>query len=160
MSIFQSGREPNPWNGLEWEIPSLAVVACDGNGNGCVLWTVGAHVAFEMWEVGLTQLGDLGLDDAPLGISVWEGKYHWQPGGWECPQDGEMYPKGTFRPPTDEEWTAIREGRCPWDEAKWRAKELAEICPCGAGGSENYRGPLPDCPVHGSLGALNVKVSA
>lgn len=92
-----------------------------------MLWTVGAYLRFEMEEAGLCRLGELGLDDAPRGISIWEGKYVWQSGGWECPQDGSMHPKGTFRAPTDEEWAAIREGRCPWDEVKYYAEGFAEI---------------------------------
>jgi hypothetical protein len=125
--IFQSGNRGEPWNGLRWELDSLAVVANDGGGNGCVLWTVGAHVAFEQQEGGLCQLGDLGLDDAPLGISIWTGKFIWSPGSWEHPQDGSVEPVGRFRPPTDDEWTAIHEGRCPWDEAAWYAEGAAEI---------------------------------
>ncbi|NJO18701.1 MAG: hypothetical protein HC877_24135 [Thioploca sp.] len=104
------------WNGLSFDEPSKGIIASNGAGQGCVLWAVGAHLRFELEEVGLTMLGDLGLDDAPLGISVWEGKYIWQPGNWEHPLDGDMVPCGTFRSPTEEEWTAIRAGRCPLEE--------------------------------------------
>lgn len=114
-----------PYDGLDWERDSLAVIACDGNGNGAVLWTVGTHVKFEMEECGLVQLDDLGLDNAPVGISIWTGKYLWSPGPWECPNDGSTDAVGTFRPPTDEEWRAIHEARCPWDEEEWRAADPA-----------------------------------
>lgn len=117
---------PNPWNGLSWEWSSKAVIACDGH-DGCVLWCIGAHIRFEIEECGLRALGDLGLDDAPHGISIWEGKYLWSPGGWENPQDGEMNPSGSFRAPTAEEWIAIREGRCPWDEQQYQMAGLAEL---------------------------------
>lgn len=104
------------WKGLSFEMPSRGVIASDGKGNGCVMWAVGAHLRFELEECGFVQLVDLGLDAAPRGISVWEGKYFYQRGGFEHPEDGEMYPRGKFRRPTDEEWRAIRENRPPWPE--------------------------------------------
>jgi hypothetical protein len=117
---------------------------------GCVLYAVGAHLRFEIEEGGLHELGELGIDDAPAGISVWEGTFIWQPGGWECPQDGDMFPKGVFRPPTAEEWQSIREGRCPWQET-----------PCICDGSVgDYEGPLADCPTHGGLGRAPAPGSA
>jgi hypothetical protein len=125
IDIFNRETLRQPWGGLDWNRDSFAVVVCDGNGNGAVLWTVGPHVKFEIQECGLKQLSDLGLDDAPLGISVWVGKYIWQPGPWEWPEDGSMEAVGKFRAPTDEEWMAIRDRRCPWDEEEWRAKDPA-----------------------------------
>lgn len=100
-----------------WDRDSLAVVACDGRGHGCVLWTAGPHVKQEISEAGSQALDDLGLDDAPLGISVWAGKSFPYPGSWENPGEGggvEM--RGEFRDPTPGEWAAIRRGECPWDE--------------------------------------------
>jgi hypothetical protein len=119
-SIFQPGKRPEPWMGLRGDIPSLAVVASNGE-HGCVLWTVGAHVRFEQQECGW-ELIDLGLHNAPQGISIWEGVYIYIPEPWECSE-----PKGQFRKPTDAEWVAIREGRCPWDEHKWMVENYEEI---------------------------------
>lgn len=107
------------WHGEEsddWDLPSRAVVACDGTGNGVVLWTVGPHVAFEIKEAGLYSLGDLGLDDAPHGISVWEGVYVAPPAPalQESAGDEGTQPVGKFRAPTAGEWVAIKYGRCPW----------------------------------------------
>lgn len=99
---------------MESEPESRGVVACDGKGNGCVLWYAGASLANEIEEGGLVHLGDLGLDDAPNGISVWEGRYFWTRGPYEYPDDGDSYPSGKFRDPTEEEWQKIRAGRCPW----------------------------------------------
>lgn len=95
--------------------PSKAVVAnWDSSRNGIVLWfSVDSLIASEIEQLS-RGLDDLGLDDAPNGISIWEGTYVWFPGGYECPQDGTSEARGTFRAPTDEEWTAIREGRSPW----------------------------------------------
>lgn len=57
----------------EWAAPSLAVVACRG-GRGVVLWYGrGPSLAFEIEEGGSLGLDDLGLDDAPDGISIWTG---------------------------------------------------------------------------------------
>jgi hypothetical protein len=97
---------------------SKAVVASDGLGNGCVIWYVGGALESEIEEAGLTDLSDLGLNDAPQGISVWEGVYIWLPGGHECPDDGTTDPSGAFRPPTAEEWTLIQSGKNPWADSK------------------------------------------
>ena len=100
----------------EWQ--SRAVIACDAKGNGCVVWYIGRSLAIEISEAGSTDLGNLGLDDAPHGISIWEGEYVRGPGSYENPDDGMTLPSSSsaFRVPTDEEWTAIREQRNPWPE--------------------------------------------
>lgn len=93
---------------------SRAVVANGtSSGAGTVLWCAGPDIENEVRQIS-SRLDDLGLDDAPHGISVWEGRYVWFPGSWEYPQDGESMPEGAFRAPTDDEWQAIREGRSPW----------------------------------------------
>lgn len=107
------------WGGYDWSKPSRAVVACDGDFHGCVLFTVGAHVNFEIKEVGLRGLDEIGLDDAPPGISIWEGITS----GGGIAYDGDYldtYLTGSFRAPTDEEWNAIRAGVCPWDDDQWK----------------------------------------
>lgn len=122
--------DPIDWN---WSKPSLAVCASDGN-NGWVPWHCGPHV--EMQIDGLSaQLQDLGLDDAPKGISIWEGTL----AGGERTYEGDYYDvylKGTFRAPTDDEWAAIREGRCPWNSTDWELETpgLAEIADAGIPG--------------------------
>ena len=94
--------------------PSRAVIALGAGGRGCVLHYDGPHLSYEIEDAGLYEVSDLGLDDAPPGVSVWEGTYVWCPGTWECPQDGDWEPRGTFRPLTDEEWARIRAGSEPW----------------------------------------------
>ncbi len=114
------------WDGYPasaWDKDSLAVVASDGK-EGCMLWTAGPHVRMEIEEYNMYSLSDLGLDDAPKGISIWVGKYVWfndsNPFG---PDEGSSSePRGAFRPPTEDEWTAIREGRCPWNDDDWRVE--------------------------------------
>lgn len=98
-----------------WMYDSLAVVASDEDGVGCVLWTVGRHVASMMEDCG-NNLEALNLHEGPCGISIWEGRIHTTeihtPDAHEY--DSEL--RGRYRAPTDAEWQAIREGRCPWDE--------------------------------------------
>jgi hypothetical protein len=101
----------------DWDRDSFAVVACDDAGNGCVLWTIGPHVEHEIREGGLRQLCDLGLDNAPHGVSIWVGKYIARVvDTGDYGKDYEFDPVGSFREPTEVEWVAIREGRCPWTE--------------------------------------------
>jgi hypothetical protein len=69
-----------------------------------------------MQEGGLRQLDDLGLDDAPLGISVWVGKYLMRTVSYYDGPEYESDAVGHFRPPTAAEWEAIREGQSPWTE--------------------------------------------
>lgn len=94
-------------------LPSKAVVV-NGTHSGCVLFYAGRHITEEIEETGLHTLSDLGLDDAPFGINIWEGVYVWVPGNWEYPQDVESRPEGSFRPPTNEEWQAIMANQNPW----------------------------------------------
>lgn len=116
------GGTPDPWGRYDWSKPSRAVVACDGHGNGCVLFTVGAHVNYEMRENGIRSLGDLGLDDAPEGLSIWEGKTKTSGVG----EDIETWLEGEFRGPTPEEDAAIVSGRCPWNEDAWILRPALE----------------------------------
>jgi len=99
------------WEGYDWNTPSKAVVASDGKGCGAVLWTVGPHVAYVLNEVGLNELGDLGLDNCPKGIWIWEGtsKVYHSPDG----EDDWMELLGEFRKPTFEEGELILENKCP-----------------------------------------------
>ena len=109
--------------GYDWKKPSRAVCACR-NGIGQVLWYVGAHIACEI-EEGCLDWDDLGLDNAPDGISIWEGIYRFIPEYTKYGQSegGSTTPEGTFRPPTDTEWKAIRENRNPWDKRNWELPE-------------------------------------
>ena len=83
-----------------------------------MLWSVGEQILHEVEECGCHRLEDLGLDDAPHGLSVWEGHYVWVPGGFECPKDGVLEPRGSFRPLTGLEWADVRSGVCP----KWEGE--------------------------------------
>jgi hypothetical protein len=71
-------------------------------------------------EAGVSDLDLLGLDDAPEGISIWEGEIRTSHTNTPDANEYDSWLEGAFRSPTDEEWTAIREGRCPWDEKEWQ----------------------------------------
>ena len=107
----------NDWEMYCWDKGSKAVVACDGAGNGVVIWAVGGPLLFEMQEEGLYALEDLGLGDAIEGISIWEGTY--EPGNVSVEYEEHFQSKavGTFRLPTNEEWAAIKKNQCPWNDA-------------------------------------------
>lgn len=113
--VNQAASKPKPPRQMDFNEQSRAVVASDGDGNGGVIWYFGGGIWHEIREVGLHQLGDLGLDDAPEGISIWEGNF----ATVQCgnPLDGYDYEtetRGAFRAPTDDEWKAIRAGESPW----------------------------------------------
>lgn len=101
----------------EGDPTNRALIASDGS-NGCVLHYVGAALSFEIEEGGFRQLVDLGLDDAPEGLSVWEGTGTWEQGGYECPEEGEVVFRGSFRELNAVEWAALRDGECPWPPAR------------------------------------------
>jgi len=110
--LFDDG--PEGADGYDWTKPSLAIVACDGKGHGTVLFTAGPHVRSFIEEVGTSALGDLGLDDAPHGLSVWEGCII---GGG---RDEHTKLSGTFRKLTAQEIVSVTLGQCPWNDAAWR----------------------------------------
>ena len=94
--------------------PSRIVIVSNGR-PGVALWWVGAGAWSEIEESGLSDAGGLGPDDAPSGISIWEGNYRAVHGS----DDYDVEPVGKFRAPTAEEWEAIGKGRCPWDPKDW-----------------------------------------
>jgi hypothetical protein len=124
-------KEPDgpQWDGYPvwaWAVASKAVVACDGKGRGAVLWAAGPHVRFEVeYTSGCGSLDELGLDDAPLGLSVWEGRFvtHGEaaiPG--VCDDSYYTEPQGEFRPLSEDEWFWVRRGVCPWEDNDWRGE--------------------------------------
>lgn len=101
-----------------------AVIVCY-DGDGMVLDFVGGHLENETDGTSRI-LSDLGLDNAPDGISIWEGYYVYS----GDPYDGyDSEPSGDFRDPTGEEWEVIKQGGLPWDNAKYQ------------------RGPYCDAPI-------------
>jgi hypothetical protein len=73
-------------------------------------------------DAGVSRLDDLGLDDAPEGISIWEGIIKTSHTNTPDANEYESWLAGDFRDPTPEEWEAIRKNECPWDEDDWLVK--------------------------------------
>jgi len=98
--------------------PALAVVACDGQGHGCIVWNLGMQEVLE--EAGLHDLSDMGLDDALRGVGVWEGLLVWThcPPVYDGPAEDDFELVGEHREPTSEEWEAIRAGKNPFEHRR------------------------------------------
>lgn len=93
------------------EVPSRVLLATSPMNTGVLLDYVGRGAAELVEAHGLVGLADLGLDDAPRGLAIWEGD-------WRVAAD-ECTPIGRFRRLTDTEWTALRDGRVLWDDSLW-----------------------------------------
>lgn len=103
-------------SGSPGKVQSAALVCNSKYGGMLVACKPGCCLEQEACEVGTYMLDDFGLDDAPNGLSIWEGYNHWQPGGYEYPQDGEIYYIGKFRPLTTEEISTLARGEPLWPE--------------------------------------------
>ncbi len=88
---------------------SIALIASH-DGDGFVLKFAGKTIAEEISTIS-RNIEDLGLMNAPNGLSIWEGAYCW--GGEE---DGSADPDGTFRPLTPDEWTRLAQTGVPWEK--------------------------------------------
>lgn len=130
MKIFEAQPDDDnrtiDWSQMDWNKPSLAVVASDGDDSGCILSYAGPALDFERCEgggLGWDHLCRMGLSGAPEGISIWEGSM--VPETIETPYgtDHDAYFEGEFRKPTKEEWESIVAGECPWDVEDWIEKK-------------------------------------
>jgi len=109
------------WGGYPnwaWPMPNYALLASNGH-DGIVLDMGGPGISYEYEENGCTTLSMLGFDDAPAGLSVWEGIWRWEPGPVGCPEDGEGVLEGKYRPLNDEEWVQLRACYSLWDKNLW-----------------------------------------
>jgi hypothetical protein len=96
--------------------PSMALIA-HAYGEGVLLDYTGTNIEGEVDMIGYA-LGDLGLDDAPDGLSVWEGRYHYDP-GFESdhgPPEPSSEPVGAFRALTPDEWARLARDGVLWDD--------------------------------------------
>lgn len=109
-----------------WDKPSKAVICSDGKGNGCILFHCGPHIDTELNVVG-RQLDEIGLDDCPEGIWVWEGIYQTIKHDYTDGMEYSTEPVGKFSHPTRIEWGCIQGNICPWDEKDWLKKEEETI---------------------------------
>lgn len=106
---------------FDWSKPSKGVIANGAHG-GCVLFFAGPHLYSMVSDAGISDLDLLGLDDAPEGISIWEGGIKSVHINTPDCNEHDSWLDGSFRDPTDEEWAAIRRNECPWDEDAWLKK--------------------------------------
>jgi hypothetical protein len=86
-------------------------LACNG-GHGCLLAYDGPGIEADVEALGNDSLADHGFDDAPDGLSIWEGTLKaWRSSGLDG-DDYETELVGAFRSLTDREWYApSRDGR-------------------------------------------------
>lgn len=103
---------------------SRALIASDGNGNGCVISYVGEGIHYMLSETS-QRLDDIGLDDAPQGLRIWEGRARGGEvtHGLEGTDYGDVYLVGAFRELTSLEWDAVIKGRVPWHVEDWPEDE-------------------------------------
>lgn len=90
---------------------SIALIASNGS-TGAILVHDGPGIEADIEALGYGHLDDHGLDDAPPGLSIWEGHLRVTQDHWTAEVDTELV--GSFRDLTDEEWTLLRETGTPW----------------------------------------------
>jgi hypothetical protein len=105
------------WNGR----PSLVMCARGPRGAGVVVHAVGQ--VRELLEDGDSDLDAVGLDDAPPGLTVWEGRIKSGRAHLDGPDTALV---GTYRAPTAEEVVSLIQGMCPWDLSLWMTREYQE----------------------------------
>lgn len=107
-------------------VPSRALVACMG-GTGCVLEYVGDAITWHVQEFS-SQLDELGLDDAPDGLSIWEGSMGSRRVQTQDGDDWDYEVNGEFRDLKPEEWDKLKAGEDLWSEEEKRdSRELPEV---------------------------------
>lgn len=116
FSPVESAPEPprrkrrSPWDKTD----SIALIACDGGGNGCVLAHDGAGIEADFEHESSAALDNHGLDDAPEGLSIWEGRMDASKYWTDCGYEYDASLEGTFRDLTPEEWELYRATGVPW----------------------------------------------
>lgn len=100
----------DPWN----KTNSIALVASN-NGHGCILAFNGEGIEVDFEHESDPSLDMHWMDDAPDGLSIWEGCYkdHETWGDHGMDYDGELV--GTFRPLTEREWELLKSTGTPWE---------------------------------------------
>lgn len=94
---------------------SVALIA-NNCGNGVILACDGPGIEADIEAVGIGHLDDHGLDNAPDGLSIWEGKLTGgQVGNGYDGYDYETELVGSFRALTEREWALLRDTGTPWE---------------------------------------------
>lgn len=110
------GPEPDAPVFRDWAgrtSPGIAFIAAHG-GHGCILAFEGEIMYYEFESISSRTLDEHGLDDAPDGLSIWEGSIQ---GGGKDEYNGDYYDcyfVGKFRPLTEAEYMRLAKGETPW----------------------------------------------
>ncbi len=112
---------------------SIALIASNG-GKGVILVHDGSGIEADIEALGIGQLDDHGLDGAPDGLSIWEGRLISNttntPGGLDY--DTEL--DGVFRALTEREWELYRTTGIAWEfETEASILAAAEVFYFGCG---------------------------
>lgn len=98
-------KEPHTHN-------SKALIANHPKMGGCFL-EVWGDLEEVIDETGLQRLDDYGLDDSPIGLSIWEGDLHYE--GEDDRAEAVLEDKPCRRL-TDKEWEKFKSGSPLWKE--------------------------------------------
>lgn len=112
-SILEPKREPEPRRKRVGATTESIALIVNRGGQGVVLEFDGAGIEADMDEVGTYALDDHGLDGAPDGISIWEGRLVVTCDYWTNDVECELV--GKFRDLTEREWTLLRETGVSWE---------------------------------------------
>jgi hypothetical protein len=96
------------WTGATTE--SIALIA-NNNGKGVVVVSCGDGISYFAEACG-PYLSDMGLDDAPHGLTIWEGRVVSSYSPLDGDHDAELV--GSFRALTDAEWGRLAATGAPW----------------------------------------------
>jgi len=120
FGILEKPDEPEPPQYKKGK-PCLALVASDGQGV-MLLDQIGAGLDFWFGECGTDPNDE--FQDAPVGLSIWEGHLHSKPPGWF--EEGICELRGDYRAITAEEWESYRVNGSFWNAADWFEQGPAE----------------------------------
>ena len=124
-------EKPGFWNPSVRAERSLAVVACNGARQGAVLHYIGRGITMMIEGEGWCDLSDLGLDDCPKGVWVWDGRYVWScsPATVSAPEEHSLEAVGVWRELTCLEWSDLREGSDPFASMRCMHSDEDGDCP-------------------------------
>lgn len=93
---------------------SIALLA-NNSGQGCILEWHGVDIYWDFENVGGAALMDHGLDDAPDGLSIWEGFMYCSESHTVNGHEYDANLEGEYRDLTPEEWKLLQKTGVPWE---------------------------------------------
>lgn len=109
--VFKLAEGTDPKEPDEPFVPSKGLIAAEGE--GLVLQYTGSSISWHIGEFS-RQLDDLGLGDAPDGLSIWEGEMGSYRHRTADGDDWDFEANGKFRPLTPEELATFAAGNALW----------------------------------------------